>query len=75
MPRVKHCLTLVMVGVCIDEIGWESFNQTMTGDGVPTATQSSLMVERGRTVKVPMGGVKRMGGESPSAVHDIISHT
>ena len=71
----KHCLTTVMVGVCIIEIGWESFNQTMVGVGVPMATQSNVMEERGRTFKLPMGGVRRMGGEVPSAVDDIIAHT
>ena len=64
-----------MVGVCINVICWESFNQMMLGAGVPMATQSRVMEERGRTFKVPMGGVSKTGGEAPSSVDYIITHT
>lgn len=47
----------------------------IVGDGIPMATQSSVMVERGRTFKVPMGVLTKTGGEAPSAVDDTIAHT
>ena len=75
MWTTQHCLTLVMVGVCIDGTLWESLYHMITGVGVPMATQSSVMEERGRTSKMPMGGVRKTGGEVPSAVDDIIAHT